>query len=190
MLRYVFLFTISFFSRYAYGLPKRDKNGKKIGTKQTMQKKGDPSFTLGQGALGGLSNLDQRKLNIMYCEGARPNLVKTELTKILSYTLREYEGVGSKAYSTALTKKLGRIYARFQFSITVFDETTAQSEYNFKSNGNCLPAANSQLSGHGKSIIVCWTRSGSFNVQANKQKSGQLGTLLRNTLKAQTVSAP
>ena len=166
------------------------KTGKKLELKKTMQKKGDPSFTLGQGALGGLSNLDQKKLNIMYCEGARPNLVKTELTKILSYTLREYEGIGSKAYSAALTKKLGRIYARFQFSITVFDETTAQSEYNFKSNGNCLPAANSQLSGHGKSIIVCWTRSGSFNVQASKQKSGQLGTLLRNTLKAQTVSAP
>ena len=154
-----------------------------------MQKKGDPSFTLGQGPFGGLSNLDQRKLNMMYCESAKSNLVKTELSKTLSHTLREYEGVGSDAYSAALTTKLGKIYALFQFSITVFDETTAQSEYNFKSNGNCLPAANSQLSGYGKSIIVCWTRKGSFNVQTNKQKSRQLGTLLRDTLKAQTVSA-
>ena len=155
-----------------------------------MQKKGDPSFTLGQGTLGGLSNLDQRKLNIMYCEGAKPNLVKTELGKTVSYTLREYEGVGSKAYSAAVTTKLGKIYANFQFSITVFDETIAQSEYNFKSNGNCVPAANSQLSGHGKSVIICWTRTGSFNVQTNKQKSRRLGRLLRDTLKAQTVSAP
>ena len=155
-----------------------------------MQKKGDPSFTLGQGALGGLSNLDQRKLNIMYCESAKANLVKTELAKTLRYTLREYEGVNSKAYSKALTTKLGKIYALFQFSITVFDETTAQSEYNFKSNGNCLPAANSQLSGYGKSIIVCWTRKGYFNVQTYKQKSRRLGRRLRDTLKVQAVSAP
>ena len=107
----------------------------------------------GQGALGGLSNLDQRKLNIMYCESAKANLVKTELAKTLRYTLREYEGVNSKAYSKALTTKLGKIYALFQFSITVFDETTAQSEYNFKSNGNCLPAANSQLSGYGSQLL-------------------------------------
>ena len=50
-----------------------------------MQIKGDPSFTLGQGALGGASNLDQRKLNIMYSGSAKPKLVKTELIKILSY---------------------------------------------------------------------------------------------------------
>ena len=179
-----------FFSRYAYGLPKLDKNGKKIGIKQSMQKKGDPSFTFGQGSLGGLSNLDQRKLNIMYCESAKANLVKTELAKTLRHTLREYEGDSSRAYSKALTKKLGKIYALFQFSITIFHENTTQSEYNFKSNGNCLPAANSQLSGYGKSIIVCWTRKGSFNVQTNKQKPRRLGSLLSNTLKAQTVSAP
>ena len=99
--------------------------GKKIGTKQSMQKKGDPSITLGQGALGGLSNLDQRKLNIMYCESAKPNLVKTKLTKILSYTIREDEGVSSKVYTAALTTKLGKIYALFQFSITIFDDKTA-----------------------------------------------------------------
>ena len=101
-----------------------------------MQKKGDPSITLGQGALGGLSNLDQRKLgglsnldqrklNIMYCESAKPNLVKTKLTKILSYTIREDKGVSSKVYTAALTTKLGKIYALFQFSITVFDDKTA-----------------------------------------------------------------
>ena len=126
----------------------------------------------------------------MYCESAKPNLVKTQLAKTLSYTLREYEGVGPRAYSAALTRKLRRIYVHFQFSITVFDETTAQSEYNFKSNGNCLPAANSQLSGYGKSIIVCWTRRGSFNVQTNRKKAGRLGRLLRNFFKTQTVSAP
>ena len=98
------------------------------------------------------------------------NLVKTELAKTLRHTLREYEGDGSRDYSKALTKKLGKIYALFQFSITVFGKTTTQSEYNFISNGNCPPAANSQLSGYGKSIIVCWTRKGSFNVQTNKQK--------------------
>ena len=179
-----------FFSRYAYGLPKLDKNGKKIGIKQSMQKKGDPSFTFGQGSLGGLSNLDQRKLNIMYCESAKANLVKTELAKTLRHTLREYEADSSRAYSKALTEKLGKIYALFQFSITVFGETTTQSEYNFKSNGKCPPAANSQLAGYGKSIIVCWTRKGSFNVQTNKQKPRRLGSLLSNTLKAQTVSAP
>ena len=118
------------------------------------------------------------------------NLVKTELAKTLRHTLREYEGDGSRDYSKALTKKLGKIYALFQFSITIFDENTTQSEYNFKSNGNCLPAANSQLSGYGKSIIVCWTRKGSFNIQTDKQKSRRLGRLLSNTLKAQTVSAP
>ena len=155
-----------------------------------MQKKGDSSFTLGQGALGGLSKLDQRKLNIMYCESAKANLVKTELATTLRHTLREYEGDSSRAYSKALTKKLGKIYGLYRFSITVFDATTAQSEYNFKSNGNCLPAANSQLSGYGKSIIVCWTRKGSFNVKTNEWKSRRLGRLLRNTLKAQTVSAP
>ena len=155
-----------------------------------MRKKGDPSFILGQGAHGGLSNLDQRKLNIMYCESAKANLVKTELAKTLTHTLREYEGGSPRAYSKALTKKLRKIYALFQFSITVFDETTTQSEYNFKSNGNCLPAANSQLSGYGKSIIVCWTSKSSFNVQRNKKKSRRLGRRLRNTLKVQKVSAP
>ena len=155
-----------------------------------MQKKGDPSFRSGGSAFSGLSKLDQRKLNIMYCESAKANLVKTELAITLRHTLREYEGDSSTAYSKALTKKLGKIYALFQFSITIFDETTTQSEYNFKSNGNCLPAANSQLSGYGKSIIVCWTRKGSFNVQNNQQKSNRLGALLRTTLKNQTVSAP
>ena len=112
------------FSRYAYGLPKLDKNGKKIGIKQSMQKRGDPSFTFGQGSLGGLSSLDQRKLNIMYCESAKANLLKTELAKTLRHKLREYEGDSSRAYSKPLTKKLGKIYALFQFSITVFGETT------------------------------------------------------------------
>ena len=73
-----------------------------------------------------------------------------------------------------LVLKLGKIYTLFQFSITVFDDKTSQREYSFKSNGNCLPAADSQLSGYGKSNIVCWIRKGSFNVQANKQKSRQL----------------
>ena len=131
-----------------------------------MQIKGDPSFTLGQGALGGVSNLNQRKLNIMYSGSAKPKLVKTELIKILSYM----QGENMKV----LVLKLGKIYTLLQFSITVFDDKTSHREYSFKSNGNCLPAANSQLSGYGKSIIVCWIRKGSFNVQANKQKSRKL----------------
>ena len=35
-----------------------------------MQKIGAPNEFLGQNALGGLTGLDQRKLNIMYCENA------------------------------------------------------------------------------------------------------------------------
>ena len=82
-----------FFSRYAYGLPKLDKNGKKIGIKLSMPKKGDPSFTFGQGSLGGLSNLDQRKLNIMYCESAKAEPSKDWTCKNLkAYTERIWRG--------------------------------------------------------------------------------------------------
>lgn len=73
-----------------------------------MQKIGAPNEFLGQNALGGLTGLDQRKLNIMYCENAKTNLVTNELAKTLTHTLREYEDVNSEDYARPLTRKLKR----------------------------------------------------------------------------------
>ena len=152
-----------------------------------MQKIGAPNEFLGQNALGGLTGLDQRKLNIMYCENAKTNLVTNELAKTLTHTLREYEDVNSGDYARALTGKLDKIYSAYRFSIAVFDETTAPTAYSYKGNGNCLPTANSQMSGYGKSLVVCWTEEDSFDVAANRANVIQLANLLKETLKSQTV---
>ena len=48
-----------------------DDNKRRTGTLQTMQKIRAPSEFLDQNALGGLTGLDQRKLNIMYCKNAK-----------------------------------------------------------------------------------------------------------------------
>ena len=152
-----------------------------------MQKIGAPGEFLGQNALGGLTGLDQRKLNIMYCENAKVNLVTDELAKTLRHTLREYEDVSSENYARALTRKLEKIYSAYRFSIAVFSETTTPTAYSYKGNGNCLPTANSQMSGHGKSLVVCWTQEDSFDEAANTANATQIGNFLKQTLKDQTV---
>lgn len=105
----------------------------------------------------------------------------------MRHTLREYEDVNSGDYARALTGKLDKIYSVYRFSIAVFDETTAPTAYSYKGNGNCLPTGNSQMSGYGKSLVVCWTPQDSFDVAANRANVTQLGNLLKETLKNQTV---
>lgn len=70
-----------FYSRYAYGRPILDNTGTRTGVLQTMEKIGEPGEFLGQNALGDLTGLDQRKLNIMYCENAKANLITNEPAK-------------------------------------------------------------------------------------------------------------
>ena len=43
------------------------------------------------------------------------------------------------------------------------------------------------MSGYGKSLVVCWTPQDSFDVAANRANVTQLGNLLKETLKNQTV---
>ena len=151
------------------------------------KKIGEPGEFLGQNALGDLTGLDQRNLNIMYCENAKANLITNELAKPLSHTLGEYEDVSSGNYAKALTRKLKKIYCAYRFSIAVFGETITPTAYSYKGNGNCLPTANSQISDHGKSLVVCWTQEDSFAEAANTVNPTQLGNLLKETLNDQIV---
>ena len=123
----------------------------------------------------------------MSCENAKTNLVTDELVITLRHTLREYEDVNSEDYARALTRKWEKIYSAYCFSVAVFNETTAPTAYCYKSNENCLPTANSQISVHRKSLVVCWTQEDFFDEAENTANATQLRNLLKETLKNQTV---
>ena len=151
----------SFFPSNFFGKSVKDRDGNVIQILNTIQKIGDPNFQdFGQHPDGGMSKIDQRQLNMLYCQHARAAVVKDELQEIIKHSLSEYDGSPYKEYSNALKIKLSKIYNEYHFAIAEFNPKASTNEWGIWSNGNCaLPTI-----GFGRQVVLCWSRKDSFNM--------------------------
>ena len=150
-----------FFASNFFGKSVKDRDGNVIQILNTIQKIGDPNFQdFGQHPDGGLSKIDQRQLNMLYCQHARAAVVKDELQEIIKHSLSEYEGSSYKEYSRALKLRLSKIFNEYHFAIAEFNPKVSTNEWGIWSNGNCaLPTI-----GFGRQVVLCWARKDSFNM--------------------------
>ena len=57
-----------------------------------------------------MSKIDQRQLNILYCEGKKLGVVKDELETTSRHALEEYEGSSWREFGAMLKNRLSKIY--------------------------------------------------------------------------------
>ena len=151
-----------FFPSNFFGKPVKDRDGNVIQILNTIQKIGDPNFQdFGQHPDGGLSKIDQRQLNMLYCQHARAAVMKDELQEIIKHSLSEYDGSPYKEYSNALKLRLSKIYNEYYFAIAEFNPKASTNEWGIWSNGNCAHPT----IGFGRQVVLCWARKDSFNME-------------------------
>ena len=122
-----------------------------------------------------MTKIDQRQLNILYCERPKAALLVHELETTLLHTLREYEGTGQQDYAKALATKFSRIYGDYWFHIILLDENIAGIRFGIEHNGNCI-GPHSQF---GRTVFICWARKYSFN---RRQQHWRINQVFRNAL--------
>ena len=166
-----------FFHSDFFGIEIKDSSGRLIRRLQTIAKIGDRSANFGQPPNGGMTKIDQRQLNILYCERPKAALIVQELETTLLHTIREYEGTGQENYAKALTTKLSRIYGDYWFPILLLEENIAQVRFGIQHNGNCI----GPYSQFGRTVILCWARKDSFN---RRQQHWKVRRVFRSSLTA------
>ena len=125
---------------------------------KTIQKIGDPNANFGQPLDGGLTKIDQRQLNILYCERKKLGTVKDELETTSRHALEEYEGSSWREFGSMLKSKLLKIYQDYWFTVMQFPENIAKRNFAVQHNGNCIET----ISQFGRTLVVCWVRKNSF----------------------------
>ena len=141
-----------FLSDY-FGKP--DQNFQRL---KTIKKIGDPNANFGQPLDGGLTKIDQRQLNVLYCEGKKSGVVKDELETTSRHTLQEYEGSSRREFGATLKGKLSKIYDDYWFTVIQLGQKVSRRNFAVQHNENCIEA----ISQFGRTLVVCWVRNGSF----------------------------
>ena len=142
-----------FFLSDAFG-----KTGPDGNTLRTIEKIGNPNANFGQPLHGGLSKIDQRQINILYCEGKKLGVVKDELETTSRHALEEYEGSSWREFGAMLKSRLSKIYEDYWFTIIQLGKNVAKRNFAFQHNGNCIEP----ISQFGRTLVVCWVRKDSF----------------------------
>ena len=142
------------YCRTAFGI--EDSHGDK---QQTIRKKpryGNPTDNFGQPANGGLTNIDQRQLNRIYCESVRHRVVQDELTQTLRHTIQEYPALTVDEVGPKVTAKFKKIYPRLFYRVHVWHRGFQQAAVSH--NGHCVTVTN-----QGKChIILCYKQRDSL----------------------------
>ena len=105
-----------------------------------------------------MTKIDQRQLNILYCEGKKPGVVKDELETTSRHTLQEYEGSSWREFGPTLKSKLSKIYEDYWFTVIQLGKNIAKRNFAVQHNGNCIEP----ISQFGRTLVVCWVRNDSF----------------------------
>ena len=105
-----------------------------------------------------MSKIDQRQLNILYCEGKKLGVVKDELETTSRHALEEYEGSSWEEFGAMLKSKLSKIYDDYWFTVMQLYKDVAKANFAFQHNGNCI----GPITQFGRTLAVCWVRKNSF----------------------------
>ena len=103
-MRYVATGIHDFYCRTAYAI--RDNNNDPQQTICKKAKYGNPTDNFGQPANGGLTHIDQRQLNRVYCESVRQRVVQDELTQTIRHTIQENPGALVAEFGPIMKKKI------------------------------------------------------------------------------------
>ena len=139
-----------FYCRKAFGI--RDNDNEQQQTIRKKAKYGNPTDDFGQPAIGGLTNIDQRQLNRIYCESVRQRVVQDELIQTIRHTIQENPGLTIGEFGPILTRKFRKIYPRFFYIIHVWHSGFQQAAVSH--NGNCVTVTDQGK----RHVIVCYTR--------------------------------
>jgi len=115
-------------------------------------------FTFGQQLDGGLSQIDQRQLNQMYCEVPRPvGVISTDkrfgLETYLRHRLDEYTQLDYKDIHQMLFEKLAVTFPGYKFSINVFRTAKDITKSTFLCE-NCIY----KLDHLGKDVVIGYSK--------------------------------
>ena len=138
-----------FYCRTAFGI--RDNDNEQQQTIRKKAKYGNPTDDFGQPAIGGLTNIDQRQLNRIYCESVRQRVVQDELIQTIRHTIQENPGLTIGEFGPILTRKFRKIYPLFFYIAHIQHGGFQQAAV--LHNGNC-----SIVTDQGKlHVILCYT---------------------------------
>lgn len=154
-LDFLYVMLVKLFNcRTAFGI--RDGHGDE---QQTIRKKtryGNPTDNFGQPANGGLTNIDQRQLNRIYCESVRHRVVQDELTQTLRHTIQEYPALTVAEFGPKVSEKFDKIYPRFFYIMHVWHSGFQQAAVSH--NGHCVTVTD-----QGKChVILCYKQRDSL----------------------------
>ena len=113
-----------------------------------------------------MSKIDQRQLNILYCEGKKLGVVKDELETTSRHALEEYEGSSWWEFRAMLKNRLSKIYEDYWFTVIQLGKNVPKRNFAFQHNGNCIEP----ISQFGRTLVVCWVRKDSF-IRATQQSA-------------------
>ena len=154
-LDFLYVMLVKLFNcRTAFGI--RDGHGDE---QQTIRKKpryGNPTDNFGQPANGGLTNIDQRQLNRIYCESVRHRVVQDELTQTLRHTIQEYPALTVAEFGPKVSEKFDKIYPRFFYIVHVWHSGFQQAAVSH--NGHCVTVTNQGK----RHVILCYKQRDSL----------------------------
>ena len=147
----VTLLCTCFHCRTAFG--KRDGEGDILQTIRKKTKYGNPTDDLGQPANGGLTYIDQRQLNRIYCEHSRNLLVPSELSQIIRHTIQENPAQTIEEFGPVLVLKFQKIYPSYYYLVHVWHSGFQQAAV--KQRGSSCVTIADQGKRH---VIICYAR--------------------------------
>ena len=159
-----------FYCRTAFGI--EDSDGDEQQPIRRKSRYGNPTDNFGQPANGGLSNIDQRQLNRVYCESRRDRVAHDELTQTIRRTIQEYPALTVAEFGPILTDKFRKIYRNFFYLVHVWHSGFQQAAVSY--NGHCV-TVNDQGKRH---VIICYTRRGSLAWPRGSHTSTRLKPIL------------
>ena len=140
-----------FYCRTAFG--KLDSQGDKLQTIRKKSKYGNPTDDLGQPANGGLTYIDQRQLNRIYCEDSRNSLVPNELSEIIRHKIQENPAQTIDELGLVLEQKFSKIYPNYYYLVHAWHSGFQQAAVTH--NGSSCVTVTDQGKRH---VIVCYAR--------------------------------
>lgn len=130
---------------------KKDSQGDRLQTIRKKPKYGNPTDNLGQPAYGGLTYIDQRQLNRIYCEQSRNHLVPNELSEIIRHTIQENPAQTIEEFGPVLVLKFKKIYRNYYYLVHAWHSGFQQAAV--EQNGSSCVTVTDQGKRH---VIVCY----------------------------------